>query len=184
MKKITLLTSVCLFILIHASAQKKDYFVVFCGKEASYNTLGHAFIMTGKGDPFTCNIDNGDGEAFGLYAADTQNADNTCKPKAINAGKSYFVGQLPGCLFNDVYTKVSNYLILRCTYEEYLQVHMEIENWKNKNYELKKQDCLSFVIGVAKLFSSQLSVPARSGFDNFPNQFILQLKKSNSQIKN
>lgn len=183
MKKLIALISILLLVVTFSFAQKKEYFVVFCGKEASYNTLGHAFIMTGKGDPFTCNIDNGDGESFGLYAADGSNQSNSCKPKAYNAGKSFFVGQLPGCLFNDINTKVSNYLVVKCTFEEYLQVHMEIENWKKKNYELKQQDCLSFVMAIANLFSSQLSIPSRSGFDNFPNQFILQLKKSNPQIK-
>lgn len=184
MKKELLLITFSFFAIATSFGQKKDYFVVFCGKQASYNTLGHAFIMTGKGDPFTCSIDGGDGEVFGLYAADTENKNGTCKPRLYNAGKSFFVGQLPGCLFNDVYTKVSNYLVLRCTYEEYLKVHMEIENWKTKGYELKEQDCLSFTIAVAHLFSSQLNIPSRSGLDNFPNQYILQLKKLNPQIKN
>ncbi len=157
--------------------QKKDYFVVFCGKEASQNSLGHAFIMIGKGDPFTCNIDGGDGEAFGLYAQGISSS--SCKPDGLNAAKSYFIGKLPGCLFNDINTKVSNYLVIRCTFEEYLTVQMEVENWKNKNYELKKQDCVSFVIAVAKLFDSQLVIPSRSGFDNFPNKFILKLKNLN-----
>ena len=182
MKRTILLTSLLLIFLSSAFAQKKDYFVVFCAKEASYNTLGHAFIMTGKGDPFTCSMENGDGEAFGLYAG--ENASGTCKPKGYDAAKSYLVGQMPGCLFNDINTKVSNYLIVRCTFEEYLQVHMEVENWKKKNYELKKQDCVSFVMAIANLFSSQLSIPSRSGYENLPNQFILQLKKSNPQIKN
>lgn len=158
---------------------KSEYFIAFCSEEISKSAAGgHAFITIGKGEPFTCNIDGGDGEAFGLYAADFEHTD--CVPSKFNALASYFVGELPGCLFNDIRTSFDNYLVLRCTFEEYLLVQTEIEKWKRKNYELKKQDCLTFVIEVAKFFNYRLTVPTRSGiFDNFPNQYILKLKSLN-----
>lgn len=180
MKK-TILILLLGFVFQNSEGQNSPlkYFVAFCSEEVSKSAAGgHAFITLGKGKPFTCNIDGRDGEAYGLYAADFNEKD--CKPSKFNALASYFVGELPGCLFNDIRTSVDNYLILRCTFEEYLLVQTEIEKWKRKNYELKKQDCLTFVIEVAKLFNYRLTVPPRSGvFANFPNQYILKLKALN-----
>ena len=161
-----------------ALGQINDHFVVFCSKESSYNTLGHAFIMTGKGDPFTCSIDNGDGQAFGLYAADSD-LKGICKPRGFNAAMSYFVGSLRGCFFNDISTNVSNYFVVRCSLLEYLKVLRIINEWKDSQYELKSRDCLSFVISVANLFSDRIVIPSRSNLENFPNVFISQLKKYN-----
>jgi hypothetical protein len=162
-----------------SSTSQSKYFVAFCSEEVSKSSAGgHAFITIGKGEPFTCNIDGGDGEAYGLYAADFEKTD--CVPSKFNALASYFVGELPGCLFNDIRTSVDNYLVLRCSFEEYLMVQTEIENWKRKTYELKKHDCLTFVIEIAKLFSYRLTIPPRSGvFNNFPNQYMLKLKSLN-----
>ena len=57
-----------------SQAQTKKYFVAFCSEEVSKSAAGgHAFITLGKGEPFTCNIDDGDGESYGLYAADFKN---------------------------------------------------------------------------------------------------------------
>lgn len=163
----------------HGQQPQSKYFVAFCSEEVSTSAAGgHAFITIGKGEPFTCNIDGGDGECYGLYAADFEKTD--CVPSKFNALVSpIFVGGLPGCLFNDIRTSVDNYLILRCTFEEYLMVQLEIQSWKRKNYQLKTQDCLTFVIDVAKLFSDRLTIPSRSGFDNLPNQYMLKLKSLN-----
>ena len=167
------------FLPSFAQQSQPKYFIAFCSEEVSTSAAGgHAFITIGKGEPFTCNIDGGDGEAFGLYAKDDNNKD--CVPSKFNALISkIYVGGLPGCLFNDIRTSVDNYLVLRCSFEEYLMVQTEIETWKKKNYRLTTQDCLTFVIEVAKLFSDRLTIPSRSGFDNFPNQYMLKLKSLN-----
>ncbi len=180
MKKIILIF-VLIFIHQLSSGQKyqSKYFIAFCSEDVSTSSGGgHAFITIGTGEPFTCNIDNGDGEAFGLYAKDENN--NDCIPSKFNALISpFYVGGLPGCLFNDIRTSVNNYFILRCSFEEYLMVQSVIETWKNKNYRLTTQDCLTFVIEIAKLFSNRLIIPSRSGFENFPNQYLLKLKSLN-----
>ena len=179
MKNKILFLFATLFAFHVSQAQTKKYFVAFCSEEVSTSAAGgHAFITLGKGEPFTCNIDGGDGEAFGLYAKDDNNKD--CVPSKFNALTSpFYVGGLPGCLFNDIRTSVDNYFVLRCSFEEYLMVQSEIETWKKKNYKLTSQDCLTFVIEVAKLFSDRLTIPSRSGFDNLPNQYMLKLKSLN-----
>lgn len=173
--------SIILFCnIFHSSLiSQNQYFTVFCSKDASLNpiSLGHAFVMTGKGTPFTCSFQNGDGEAFGLYAG--RNLNGSCKPDGFSAVKSFIVGELPGCIFNDINKSVSNYFIITCDFNQYLKVHSEIQNWKNKNYELSKQDCISFLEAIAKVFPN-IRIPNRSGIENFPNKFILTMKTLNS----
>jgi hypothetical protein len=178
MKK-CLFSVVILIIASNSFAQGLDYFVVFCGKEQSLESkAGHAFIAIGKGSPFTCNADGTDTEVWGLYAnEDTKN----CKPSSKMAGKSFFVGPVPGCLFSDIRTSFSNLYVIRCGYADYLKAQMVIAEWKNKKYELTKQDCLSFVIAIANVFKNRITIPERSGFLNFPNKYILELKKRNTK---
>jgi len=155
----------------HIYAQK--YFVVLCSKQASLNSFGHAFVVIGKGDAFTCDIDGGDGEAWGLYARNQSNKE--CEPKGFNALKSFFIGALPGCLFNDINTDISNYYEVKCSFEEYIVVQTIISEWRNKNYELTKSDCLSFLIDVASAFKDRIKLPDRNLFENLPSKYVQKL---------
>ncbi len=157
-------------------AQDGEYFVAFCSKEAGSGSLGgHAFVAIGKGVPFTCSTSDKQTEVWGLYA---KGSSESCKPSSISAGASFFVGELPGCLFSDIRTDVNNLMILKCDLGEYLKVLNIIEMWNNKPYQLGKQDCLTFLIETMKLFP-EIKVPSRQGLENFPNRFLEAAKELN-----
>lgn len=178
MKNLVSIVLFCFFVQA-AQSQSNNYFVAFCSKEASSSSLaGHAFVAVGNGDPFTCSVD-GETESWGLYATDAGKDNAGCKPSSIQAGKSIFVGKVPGCLYSDVRTDMDNVYVLRCSFDEYLKVAGIIGEWKKKTYQLKEQDCLSFLIAVANIFKNKITVPSRTGFDNFPNKYVQKLKDAN-----
>lgn len=183
MKKITLLIVLFCFLsqVSPSQVQSKKYFVAFCSKESSSSsTAGHAFVAIGYGDPFTCSVD-GKTEAWGLYAADAGKKNTSCKPSSIQAGKSIFVGKVPGCLFSDVRTNMDNVFVIPCTFDEYLQAYGVIHQWRQKKYELKEQDCLTFLIAVANVFKNRIKIPSRSGLNNLPNKYVQRLKGDNTK---
>ena len=77
-----------------------EYFVAFCSRAASSSSLaGHAFIVTGKGEPLTCSIEHGDGEAYGFYPS---SSGNPCEPGPFPSAKDIILNEVPGCLVNDL----------------------------------------------------------------------------------
>lgn len=156
---------------------EQEYFIAFVGREAANGSrAGHAFVIIGKGTPMTCDVEHGDGEAFGFYPS---SSDNPCEPGPLPTGKVIILKPVPGCLINDLYTPYSNWVTIRCGFEDYLMVLGVIEEWKKRPYRLGQQDCLSFLMEVAKLFDDRLLIPERAGMDMFPNRFVVRLKELN-----
>lgn len=154
-----------------------EYFVAFVSREASNGSrAGHAFVIIGKGTPMTCDVEHGDGEAFGFYPSSES---NPCQPGSQPTGKDILLKPVPGCLIDDLYTPYSSWLTVKCSFEEYLMVFGVVEEWKKRPYRLGRQDCLSFLTEVANLFSDRLRIPDRMGLENFPNRFVLRMQELN-----
>jgi len=163
-----------------APSSDKDYFIAFVGREASVGSrAGHAFVIIGKGTPMTCDVEHGDGEAFGFYPS---SSNNPCEPGPQPTGKDILLKPVPGCLINDLYTPYSNWVTIRCSFENYLMVLGVIEDWKKRPYRLGQQDCLSFLLEVAHLLDDKLNIPSRSGLENFPNKFVMRLAEMNPDL--
>jgi hypothetical protein len=161
-------------------SQDRSYFVAFCSKSPTSSSLsGHAFVALGKGDPFTCSVSNGTTECWGLYAKEL--GKKGCSPSSMPAAASFFIGEVPGCLYSDIRTDVDNVFVLRCNYDQYLKALVLVDKWRNQQYQLLKKDCLAFLIEMAELFKYQLKYPSRTGLENFPDRYVQKLKNMNSE---
>lgn len=159
--------------------QKEDHFVAFVGREAGNGSFaGHAFVIIGQGTPMTCDVEHGDGEAFGFYPSSNN---NPCEPGPQPTGKDILLEPVPGCLINDRFTPYSNWLTIKCSFEEYLLVLGVIGEWKKRPYRLGQQDCLSFLMEVARLFDDRLRLPERAWEDKWPNKYVEELKRLNPE---
>ena len=157
------------------------YFVAFVGREASLNSnAGHAFVILGKGTPMACNVDGGDGEAFGFYPVTTDNpCNNSETPPAKNILK---MRPVPSCLVNDAHTPYDTWVAVPCTFDEYIIALGVVHVWKAKTYELGERDCLSLMIDVAATVDGKLRLPERTGALNFPHQYVEELKRLNPDL--
>jgi len=143
---------------------KKDYFIGFFAEKINIDgPVGHAFIGIGKGTPMTCNIDGSETEMYGFY------------PKAkLDGAKSYWFGPVEGKVKKDVRTRIDQYIFLKIDFADYLKVQLKMEDWKKKQYELGRQDCISFFIDVASLFD-EIKLPDRTQYilpDKYVSTFI------------
>src|SRR5450432_4024026 len=147
------------------SQDNLDYFVGFFGERISPSApVGHAFIGIGKGVPLTCNIDGTETEMFGFYPT-----------KRIDGAKSFWFGPVPGSIKNDVRSNTDNYVFKKINFSDYIRVQLKMEEWKNKQYEVTRQDCISFFQEVAKLFDD-IVLPDRTQFvtpETYVSQFIV-----------
>lgn len=161
MKKITLFLMISLTFL---SVQAQDkYFVAFC---ADGGVPGHAFISIGRESAISqSSVHDG---TWGLYPATSS-----------GAAKSIVIGEVPGGLRDDFLRNKDYTYVIEVSKAEYDMVKSTISKWKNKNYELAETDCLSFVIEVATIFSARITIPPRTGFDNFPARYLKKLIEVN-----
>lgn len=155
-KTLTLFATFSLSIIIYA----QDYFVGFFGEKMNLTSVtGHAFIGIGKGVPLTCDINGDSTEMWGFY------------PKIkIEGAKSLWSGPVDSKIKNDVRTKTDLYFFKRIEFADYIRVKIKLDEWIKKRYELTKQDCISFFIDVAKLFSD-IKIPDRKIY-TLPEYFV------------
>lgn len=155
----------CLFTGVQdIQAQQKEYFFgVFAeniNADSGVPSPGHAFIGIGKGTPLVCSTDGSETEAWGFYPQ-----------KKIAGGLSKWFGAVDGEIRNDVYTKIDHQYFIKISFTDYLKVVGKIEEWKEKQYELTRSDCISFVIECCKIFGDAFIVPDRQGTDT-PETYI------------
>jgi hypothetical protein len=141
----------------------KDYFIGFFAERTNIleTQIGHAFIGIGKGIPLTCNLDGTETEMFGFYPS-----------VHIEGGKSLWAGPVDGQIKNDARTQIDNYVFKKITFADYLRVKLKIEEWKNKKYEVTRNDCINFFQDVAKLFE-EIKLPDRTKYVT-PNTYVSQ----------
>ncbi len=140
-------------------AQNKYYLVFLATSEGN---VGHAFVSFGYED-MDQQMSVTDG-SWGLY------------PKKDGDMKSV-IGQVPGEIKDDFLNNAEVKLIKSVTKQQYEAALEVLKAWKNKDYELLKSDCVSFVIEVANTIG--LNIPERSGLDNFPWRYVEKLKDQN-----
>jgi len=162
--RIFLVFSLILSATLYGNAQT-DYFVAFFGEGVSRSApVGHAFVGIGKGVPLTCDLNGSETVMVGFY------------PKVrIEAGKSLWFGPVDGTVKNDTRSQIDSYVFKKISFADYIKVNLKVEEWKKKKYELTRQDCISFFIDVAKIFSDT-KLPDRTKFvtpDTYVRQFIL-----------
>ncbi|TXF82341.1 hypothetical protein FUA23_21820 [Neolewinella aurantiaca] len=140
------------------------YFVAFC---ASNQNLGHAFISLGYESPERMmTVHDG---TWGMY------------PKTkIEGVISVFFGSVPGEIRNDFLTNRNQSFHLVVSENEYKKSLEVLNKWKNKDYQLLKSDCLSFIIEVATIFEHQIEIPIRDNFLNLPSYYLSELIRINS----
>jgi len=168
-KKIFISVFLILFSLNSLCAQ--NYFIAFFGENLnpiSGSVTGHAFIGIGKGIPLTCDIYEDSTEMFGFY------------PKIqIQGGKSLWAGPVPGQVKNDVRTDINLYFYQKIEFADYIKVHLKMESWKTKQYQLLRSDCISFFIDIASICPN-IKIPDRKTYtlpQNYVYQFI-QINKN------
>lgn len=121
---------------------------------------GHAFIGIGKGTPLVCSTDGSETEAWGFY------------PRVrVEGGLSKWFGPVLGDVRNDVYTKIDHQHFIKISFSDYIKVQLKINEWKEKQYELTRNDCISFIIDCSKIFEGLLIIPTRTNTDT-PESYI------------
>ena len=143
------------------SVRAQEYFVAFFGENINLpsSPVGHAFIGIGKGTPLTCDINGEETEMWGFY------------PRVkIEGGKSYWSGPVDAEVKNDVRTHIDQYYSKRISFSDYIKVNLKIEEWKKKQYQVTRQDCISFFIDIATLFTD-INLPDRTTF-TLPEAYV------------
>lgn len=151
------------------SPSEEYYFGVFAEKwDASASAfVGHAFIGIGKGTPLTCDIDGNETEIWGFYPQ-----------KKIEGAKSYWFGPVDGKIASDIFTKIDRQFFIRIDFPDYLKVQLKVEEWKKKQYQLTRSDCISFLIDVCNTLHEKIIVPKREG-NELPDDYVKKLINQN-----
>lgn len=153
-RKIKLLILFFCITTISGFSQVK-YYIVFCAKDG---IPGHAFVSFGKED-YNQQISITDG-SWGLYPN-----------SRLSGAASYIIGEVPGGIANDFLTKIDFRFIKEVDGSTYTSALAIKNDWLNKNDELLKSDCVSFVIEVANKIPG-LKLPQRSGLENLPVLYL------------
>lgn len=138
-----------------------SHYIVF---SAESGTPGHAFVTFGREDS-KAKMTIHDG-SWGLYPV-TKN----------NGIKSLVLGEVKGVIKDDYKSRPDKSLVLVISSAEYNRALSIKKQWAQKGiYQALKQDCLSFIIDIAKsLTSTKLNLPKRSGYTNLPMEYIEQM---------
>lgn len=163
MKRKALFLQLIILILNHLASGQSNSYISFC---AENGIIGHAFISLSQENPEKRMTEfHG---AWGLY------------PKGeIQGGKSLFIGEVPGEIRSDLLTKQDKVLTRIVTKEQFSKAKIILGEWRKKNYELLKQDCLSFIIEIANILSNEINIPERVNFENHPSLYIERLIELN-----
>ena len=157
MKKLFFLLPLLTLQLLSVAQDK--YFVTFC---ADGGVPGHAFVSIGRESPTSMSsISDG---TWGLYPANS--AEGIGSP---------VIGEVPGGLRDDFLRNRDYTYTIEVSNTEYDKVKETVNKWRNKNYQLGQNDCLSFLIEVVNIFSGKIKAPSRSGLDNFPARYLKKL---------
>lgn len=150
-----------LFLVLSSTrVQAQDYFVGFFGENISVAApVGHAFIGIGKGTPMTCDINGNETQMAGFYPT-----------VRIQGGLSYWFGPVDGQIKNDVRSVIDDYVFKRIQFADYIKVQLKIAEWQKKQYQVTRQDCISFFIDVASIFPD-IKLPDRSQFTT-PSDYV------------
>ena len=142
----------------------QDYFLGIFSENMSISApVGHAFIGIGKGTPMTCDINGNTTEVWGFY------------PKVrIMGGKSIWFGHVDSEIKSDVMTKIDRQAFIKIDFADYIKVQLRIEEWKKKQYELTRNDCISFLIDICNTIPNRLIVPKRETTDT-PDSYVRKL---------
>lgn len=172
MKKKATICIIFLLISTTFSFSQSDYFVGFFGEGISVPTspVGHCFIGIGKGVPLTCDINGSETEMVGFYPT-----------VRVEGGKSFFFGPVDGSVKDDTRTKISSYVFKKISFSDYIKVKLKIEEWKLKKYLVTRNDCISFFIDIASIFSDT-QLPDRTKFVT-PDQYVRQFIFLNKLLK-
>ncbi len=151
------------------AAPQDYYFGVFAEKwDASASAfVGHAFIGIGKGTPLTCDINGNETEIWGFYPQ-----------KKIDGAKSYWFGPVDGKIASDIFTKIDRQFFIRIDFGDYLKIQLKVEEWKKKQYQLTRNDCVSFLIDVCNTLPKRIVVPKRETTD-LPDDYVKKIINQN-----
>jgi hypothetical protein len=139
------------------------YFIVLL---ADSGVPGHAFVSFGiEDDILQSSITEG---TWGMY------------PKSNTSGvASFLIGEVPGQIKDDYLRNKDYSLIIEVSGSEYNTCKAILTKWRNKNYQLVKSDCLSFVIEIANVIKNKITLIPRAGFDNLPAEYLKSLILAN-----
>ncbi|HEX2787611.1 MAG TPA: hypothetical protein VHP32_06865 [Ignavibacteria bacterium] len=145
------------------TATQEYYFGVFAEKWDASALVGHAFIGIGKGTPLTCDINGNETEIWGFYPK-----------KKVDGAKSYWFGPVDGNIASDVFTKIDRQFFIRIDFSDYLKIQLKVEEWKKKQYQLTRSDCISFLIDVCSTLPDRIKVPTRETTE-LPDDYVKKL---------
>jgi hypothetical protein len=141
------------------SQESDRYLVAFCANEG---IPGHAFVSYGyESEELKMTVHGG---TWGLYPS--------VREKGI---ASFFIGEVPGELRDDMVTNSDHTFVIEVTQEEYKAVVRVKESWATQSYEISKTDCVSFLIEVASIFEDKINIPTRDKLENFPARYLIKL---------
>ena len=158
MKRNNLIVILLVFSVKVAFCQDSKY-INFYAKE---DGVGHAFVSLVWEDSKE-QMTRLEG-TWGLYPK-----------RSKDGGKSFFIGEVPGEIRDDIKTQKDLIFSLKVNDVEYSTAIKIINQWKNKNYELLESDCLSFIIQIACIAEKRIVIPKRSGFENHPARYLTKL---------
>ncbi|MCR9100283.1 MAG: VWA domain-containing protein [bacterium] len=146
-------------------SQDKRFITFYATTEGK---VGHAFVSFVREDPALMQTTMKDG-TWGLYPANK-----------IAGGASFFIGEVPGAIRDDLETRPDVGKTIEVSKKEYQEALSIRDKWKNISYELTEKDCISFVEEVAKVLDHKLNIPYRELFDS-PSEYIIKLKELNRE---
>lgn len=149
-----------IFLPFSLLAQER-YFVSFLAQEG---VPGHAFISIGRESPKE-NSSISDG-TWGMYPAQADI-------------KDLIIGEVPGNLRDDYLRQKDHSFVSEVDKKEYKEIKKIISDWRNRGYQMKKSDCLTFVIEVANAISDKIKIPKRQGYQNLPARYLEKLIEIN-----
>ena len=154
-------------------AVPEDWTVVFCARGTSIkdkSVFGHAFIALVYNDE--------------KKKACVQRAIGFFPEKEGDALPSAF-GPVPGKVVEDfLRNKPASgtcRLIVRVDRPQYDTVEKVLTDWNKKDFQLVKNDCVSFVHAVAEAL--KLKMPDRRGLDQLPFRYVQKLTESNGKAE-
>lgn len=140
------------------------YKVAFCARGGS--TVGHAFVawMVYDGKTRQCRIPVG----YGFYPRE-----------GVKLVSSVF-GYVPGAILDEAKNPntrlLTHCLIVNVDEEVYKGSQRVIQKWKTRDYNLFRNNCISFLMDVGRAVG--ISVPGRSATD-LPADYMIRLAQAN-----
>lgn len=149
----------------------EEYFLgVFAESIGVNSPFGHAFIGVGKGTPFTCRVDAQGTVIYGFYPKEK-----------IDALGSYWLGPIDGAVASDVFRNPDHQFFITIDEIEYYLILQKVEEWKRKQYQLVKNDCISFIIDICKSVPNRsVILPDRTKYD-LPQKFVTRIIELNKK---